>query len=234
MLKHTILVVEDESDLREAMKALLETHYNVVMAENGYAGLKSSVRQTPNLILMDLKMPTMDGFEACRLFRADPELNQVPILIVSGFATDGDKRRALEMGANEFIPKPFDFDYLMGRIRAYLPDDEKMVSSQKTLTQGTLLKLGAIEMDLAAGKVSIQKKDVHFSQLEFRLLQLLVANYERLVSREVIIEKVWAGENVSSKIMAPHFVSVRNKIQGCGYEIASVYGKGYLIRPSGV
>lgn len=120
MHKHKILIVEDDPDLRDTLQLLLEDLYDVTCVYEGLESFKTALNQHPDLVLMDLKMPNMDGFEACRMLRADPQFSDVSVIVVSGFVSDQDRVRALEAGANEFLGKPFETKDLFNRIQKQL------------------------------------------------------------------------------------------------------------------
>jgi CheY-like chemotaxis protein len=116
----TILIVDDEPNIREVLWSLLtEEGYLLDSAENGYDGYEKARKLIPDLILLDVTMPVMDGFEACRKIRTEPPLAQVPIIMITALADAGSRRRSIESGANDFISKPFDLDELLAKVKKY-------------------------------------------------------------------------------------------------------------------
>lgn len=231
MHKFKILIVEDDPDLRDTLKLLLEDDYDVSCAVDGLIGLKNALRQPPDLILMDLKMPNMDGFETCRLLRADPEFADISIIVVSGFVSDQDRVRALEAGADDFIGKPFETKELMYRIQKRL-EEKNITKSEEQLVRRGIFKYKSLRLEAGGLKAFVNDEPVHFSQVEFGILKILVEGAETVIPREVFISSLWPGQEVSSRIMDAHLVSIRNKLKGQELQISSVYGKGYVLKSS--
>lgn len=230
MNKPHILIIEDDDDFRESLSLLLEDKYDIQALENGVIGLKAALRNPPDLILLDLKMPEMDGFQTCKVLRADKEFDGIPIIVVSGYNTVEDRTRVFEFGADDFIAKPFDNAELLARIQrklSFVPSDRV---SEKTESLKTI-QCGNLKINPRDQVVQIEDRVLHLSALEFRLLYVLALHCDELVSRKNIIEKVWDGQPVSDRIIDPHIVSLRNKLVGCTYAISSAYGKGYSLRP---
>ena len=229
MQKFRILIVEDDPDLRDTMKLLLEDTYEVTCAMDGVLGLKNALRNPPDLILLDLRMPNMDGFETCRLLRADPEFASVSIIVVSGFVSEQDRVRALESGADDFISKPFETKELMLRIEKRLAE-KTPIKSKEQLSRRGIFQYKDIRLEAPEAKAYVAEELVHFSHVEFGILKILIENAETVVPREVFINALWPDQDVSSRIMDAHLVSIRNKIKGLNIQINSVYGKGYILK----
>ncbi|KYG66539.1 hypothetical protein AZI86_05705 [Bdellovibrio bacteriovorus] len=213
------------------MRLLLEDSYDVSCATDGLNGLKNALRNPPDLILMDLKMPNMDGFETCRLLRADSEFSDISIIVVSGFVSDQDRVRALQAGADDFISKPFETKELLHRIAKRLSEKNTSKSQEQLLRRG-IFKYKSLRLDAVELKAFVNDEPVHFSQVEFGILKILVEGAETVIPREVFISSLWPGQEVSSRIMDAHLVSIRNKLKGQDLQISSVYGKGYILKSS--
>lgn len=227
MTKSKILIVEDDADLREVLTLLLSANYHVVTASDGVTGLKAALRDPPDLILLDLKMPHMDGYQTCGLIRADNEFKSTPIIVMSGYGGENELSRALEAGATQFISKPFDSEDLIERVDNQLQKQEKRVQSGVSYLQA-----GNLKIEPTQGKVMMEDREIHFSQLEFKLLALLVEKAGALVSREEILKDVWNQQAASPRVIDPHIVSIRDKLGGGAVTISSVYGKGYILKSS--
>lgn len=227
MRKARILIIEDDADVREVLEILLSPFHTISTAADGVTGLKSALRDPPDLILLDLKMPHMDGYQTCELIRADAEFKETPILVVSGYGGENELTRALAAGATEFISKPFDSGNLIERINKQLKRKEARVKSGSSLLQA-----GTLRMDPIQGKVTVENREIHFSQLEFKLLQLLVEKNGALVGREEILKDVWNQQAASPRVIDPHIVSIRDKLGTSTVTISSVYGKGYILKTS--
>lgn len=226
--KHKILIIEDDPELQEVLALLLKPVYSVQCASDGVMGFKMALRSPPDLILLDIKMPNMDGFQTCQLIRSDPEFDKVPILVVSGYGGEDDRTRALDCGADDFIAKPFSSPELLARIKRRILASSKIDPVRES--ESGILKFGDLKLDLFSGKAYLGEAEMRFSQIEFRLLQLLVENEGSLVSRENILEKVWNKSATSSRVIDPHIVSIRDKLSGSQVSVFSVYGKGYALK----
>lgn len=231
MQKHRILIVEDDPELRETMKLLLEDAYEVSAAVDGLVGLKNALRNPPDLILLDLKMPNMSGFETCKFLRADKEFDHTAIIVVSGFVSDQDRRRILESGADDFVGKPFDTQDLLHRIEKKIKEKSSSMTPEQFQRRG-IFKYRNIVVDTTSLKTFVDGEEIHFSQVEFGILKLLVEKAEEIVARDVFIASLWPGQEVSNRIIDAHLVSIRNKLKGRQLQISSVYGKGYILKSS--
>ncbi len=226
MSKNTILVIEDEEGIREGLTFLLSEQYSVEEAENGVIGLKKAIRHSPNLILLDLKMPEMDGFQVLKALRADKEFDHTPIIVLSAFNSPADRTKAFELGADDYINKPFDRAELMARIQRKLHGTEiKQVSSPNNL----IIK-NNLELDLRNHQLNFGKHQISLSAIEFKIIHVLSMHFEQLVSRDTIVEHVWEKQPVSPRLIDPHILSLRSKLNDVNLTIQSVYGKGYIFK----
>lgn len=227
MKKVKILVIEDEEGIRDGLKHILSDIYEVELAENGVDGLKKAIRRPPDIILLDLKMPEMDGFQVCKAFREDREFDNVPIIILSAFNSSADRTKTFELGADDYITKPFEKAELIARIQRKLHGVENKISSP---TSSGVIVHGDLELDLKKHEVHFEKKLIALSAIEFKLLHLLVINFDQLVSRDTIVDWVWEKQAVSPRLIDPHILSLRNKLHDINITIQSVYGKGYILK----
>jgi len=226
MSKNKILIIEDEEGIREGLTYLLNEQYSVEEAENGVIGLKKAIRNQPNLILLDLKMPEMDGFQVLKAIRADKEFDHTPIIVLSAFNSPADRTKAFELGADDYINKPFDRAELMARIQRKLHGTEiKQVSSPNNL----IIK-NNLELDLRNHQLNFGKDQISLSAIEFKIIHVLSMHFEQLVSRDTIVEHVWEKQPVSPRLIDPHILSLRSKLNDVNLTIQSVYGKGYIFK----
>lgn len=229
MTKKRILVIEDDEDFREALVLLLGTDFAVETAENGVAGIKAALQSPPDIILLDLKMPDMDGFQTCKALRLDSDLMQIPIIVVSGFNSTDDRTRAFEAGADDFIPKPFNTEEFLARLHRKLA-----VTSKSTMSvaqaESTKISCGNLHLDLEHHGVEVDGKPIAVSDLEFRIIHQLMAHCGQVISRKDLIENIWGHQEVSERIIDPHIVSIRYKIANATASISSIYGKGYILK----
>lgn len=228
MKKQKVLIIEDEDGIRDALAFILSEKYELEQASNGLFGIKKALKFSPDAILLDLKMPEMDGFQVCKILRSDPDFNSVPIIVLSAFNDPLDKTKAFELGADDYITKPFDDAELLARINRKL--QSKGSSLKEPSTSSGLNINEVIVIDKKNQQVKILDVDVPLSGIEFKLLLFLVNQYPELATRESIVDWVWEKQPVSLRLVDPHILSLRNKLNAHNFTIHSVYGKGYVLK----
>jgi DNA-binding response OmpR family regulator len=221
---HKILVIEDEQDSRDFLQDVLSDKFQVLLAASGEEGLRMARAELPQLILVDAKMPHMDGFTVCNGLRSNEATRHIPVIMITG-ADDLDARvSAFSAGADDFIAKPFRLSELSARVTSKLRRVEENSGQKRTLQCGNLtLNLDKIEAE-------IEGKRLPLSVLEFNLLMFLVKNKDRVLSREQILEGVWRDSIVSGRTVDTHMVSLRKKLTGFDHVVATVYSAGYTLR----
>lgn len=218
-----ILVIEDDEVIAERLHhALTKEGYAVDTVPDGERGLALAQLRPYSLILLDLMLPGRDGVSVCEALRRGR--HNVPILMLTARGQVEDKVRGLDAGADDYLPKPFEFKELLARIRALLRRDK----AQK----GALLVVGDLEIDPTAKVVRRAGHDLHLTPREFSLLEALARNQGRVLTRDVIIEQIWADDRSLSNTVNFHVTSLRKKIDE-GREkslIETVHGFGYRLR----
>ena len=202
-----VLVVEDEPNLREPLVYLLEKEgYEVLEAENGNAAIESFRKYSPELILLDLMLPGISGNEVCRIIRQE---SQVPIIMITAKDTEIDKVVGLEIGADDYVTKPYSTRELLARMKAVLRRGAEL-----PVSESGLLKAGPVVMDLDRHTVSVNGEPIQMPLKEFELLELLIENVNRVLTRGQIIDRVW-GSNYfgDTKTLDVHVKRVRSKIE---------------------
>ena len=220
----TILIVEDDDTVREALSAGLESEgYEVILSDNGLDGLKQAKEEGPDLILLDLMLPEMDGLSVCRVLRRDSD---VPIIMLTARGTEMDKIVGLETGADDYVVKPFSLGELLARIRSLL----RRTRNDKQENQMQLTS-GDISLDLTSRRVSKDDAEVHLTQKEFNLLAELIRNKGAVLSRDLLLEKVWGYSYVgNTHTVDVHIRWLREKIEldpSKPVRIVTVRGVGY-------
>lgn len=220
----TILIVEDDDTVREALSAGLESEgYEVILSDNGLDGLKQAKEEGPDLILLDLMLPEMDGLSVCRALRRDSD---VPIIMLTARGTEMDKIVGLETGADDYVVKPFSLGELLARIRSLL----RRTKNDKQENQMQLTS-GDISLDLTSRRVSKDDAEVHLTQKEFNLLAELMRNKGAVLSRDLLLEKVWGYSYVgNTHTVDVHIRWLREKIEldpSKPVRIVTVRGVGY-------
>ena len=202
-----VLVVEDEPNLREPLVYLLEKEgYEVLEAENGNAAIESFRKNSPELILLDLMLPGISGNEVCRIIRQE---SQVPIIMITAKDTEIDKVVGLEIGADDYVTKPYSTRELLARMKAVMRRGAEL-----PVSESGLLKAGPVVMDLDRHTVSVNGEPIQMPLKEFELLELLIENVNRVLTRGQIIDRVW-GSNYfgDTKTLDVHVKRVRSKIE---------------------
>lgn len=229
MARESILLVEDEHDIRELLKFHLERENLAVEAyEKGEDALASLKTRGVSLVLLDLMLPGIDGLEVCRRLKAQPETREIPIIMLTAKDSEADIVAGLEMGAADYVCKPFSPRVLMARIRAVL---RRPATDVLTDTAGPAITIGALTIDPGRHKVEIKGKEVPLTFTEFRILRLLAESPGRAFSRAQIVDHV-RGESysVTERIVDVQMVSLRKKLGNLGDWIETVRGVGYRFR----
>ena len=224
-MKPKILIADDEPDVVDLVAANLRTAgFDVLTAEDGPSALVVVREQLPSLLVLDLMLPGMSGLEVCRALKADPATSGVPIVMLTAKAEEVDRIVGLELGADDYVTKPFSPRELVLRIKSVLRRNEKGESPDGLLT------LGGIVLDRSRLQVSISGKPVDFTATELKLLTLLMERRGRVQSREVLLNDVWGYESViDTRTVDTHIRRVREKLGVSADCIETVRGFGYRI-----
>lgn len=229
MNRETILLVEDEQDIQELLKFHLEReHFSVITADTGEDALNVLQTRTPGLILLDLMLPGINGTEVCRRLMANPETREIPIIMLTAKDSEADIIAGLEMGAADYITKPFSPRILIARIHAVLRRPEPAPANGEI---SPAIQLGPLTIDPDRHKVEIKGKEVPLTCTEFRILQLLAESPGRAFTRQQIVDQV-RGESyaVTERIVDVQMVSLRKKLRNLGDWIETVRGVGYRFK----
>jgi two-component system copper resistance phosphate regulon response regulator CusR len=219
-----ILLIEDETPIAAVVRKGLErAHYTVDVASDGEEGLRLAIENRYGLILLDVMLPKRDGWSVCQALRArrDP----TPILMLTARDAVSDRVRGLELGADDYLPKPFDFQELLARVRAQFRRDR--------VYRAGVQQVGELELDTTAHRVTLRGEEVSLTPREYDLLEALVAQEGRVLTREYILERVWEGEGgVGPKNVDVYINLLRRKVDSGNAPrmIHTVHGVGYVLR----
>jgi phosphate regulon transcriptional regulator PhoB len=223
-----ILVVEDEPDIRKLVQYnLAQEHFNVLEAEDGEQALRILQREKPNLMILDLMLPGLSGMELCKILRQRGETAKLPILMLTAKAGEADRVVGLEMGADDYLAKPFSPREMIARVRAILRRSEAKPAGEGP----SAYEKGPLKIDFSTYEVFARGKPVKLTLKEFELLRFLVQNPNRVLNRDQLLDRVWGGETfVTPRTVDVHIRRLRKAIEkddGKPKWILTVRGVGY-------
>ena len=226
-----ILIVEDEQDLIKLLRYNLEKEgFRVANTTDGSLALAEIRRDTPDLVILDLMLPGMDGLEVCRQLRRHDRYAALPILMLTARGEEADRVVGLEIGADDYVTKPFSMRELIARVRALLRRHEPVTVNRATIQRGSLV------IDPSAHSVVISGREVELSALEFRLLHQLASHPGMVFSRDQLLDRVWGNDrSVTQRSVDVYIRRVREKIEMQPQEprfVQTVHGVGYRFSTS--
>jgi len=206
-----ILVVEDEPDISKLVSYnLAQERFKVLTAEDGEQALKVIQREKPNLVVLDLMLPGLSGMEVCKILRDRPETAKLPILMLTAKAGEADRVVGLEMGADDYLAKPFSPREMVARVRAIL----RRANSAAAGEAPSAYDKGGLKIDFTNYEVIARGKNVRLTLKEFELLRFLVQNPNRVLSRDQLLDRVWGGETfVTPRTVDVHIRRLRKAIE---------------------
>ncbi len=219
-----VLVVEDEQDIAILIKHALERSGDALVdiVPSGDGALRAAAENAPDLVILDLNLPVLSGTEVCRVLRAQPGTSHVPIIMVTARTGESDRVGGLDLGADDYMTKPFSLRELAARVRAVLRRRQARPPAGSTY-QGAHL---AADFDAVA--ISVDEQPVRLTRREFELLRFLVENRNRVLSRERLLERVWGYERfIETRSVDVHVGRLRAKLGIAGQQIETVVGLGY-------
>ena len=225
-----ILIVEDEVAIAELEKDYLElSGFDVVMQHTGDAGLKAALNEDFNLIILDLMLPNVDGFEICKKVR---EKKNTPIIMVSAKKEDIDKIRGLGLGADDYMTKPFSPSELVARVKAHLARYDRLVGSGVKANE--IIEIRGIKIDKTARRVYVNGEEKAFTTKEFDLLTFLAENPNHVFTKEELFNKIWDMESIGDiATVTVHIKKIREKIEfntSKPQYIETIWGVGYRFK----
>lgn len=226
-MRANIIVIDDDEKILSLLKRSLAFEgYAAVTAANGQDGLKHVLKQEPDLIILDIMMPQMDGWEVCRRIRAGGSV--VPILLLTAKDEVTDRVKGLDLGADDYLVKPFALEELLARVRALLRR-----RTEHNDQAAASVNYEDIVMDLDAREVFRSGKLIELTTKEFELLHLFLQNPRRVLSRDIIMEKIWGYDySGESNVLEVYIALLRQKLEDFGGKriIQTVRGAGYVLR----
>ncbi len=227
-MRKTILVVDDEQDILDMLRYNLEKEgYAVLTARNGIEALKQA-RLSPHLVLLDVMMPEMDGWEVCKELKRDPKTAATPIIFLTAKGTEVDEVLGLELGGDDYVVKPIAVRSLLARVRAALRRHDQRVDGPP---HDEHITIDELEIDVPRYTVTVRRKPVVLTRREFETLLYLARHRGRVITREVLLSSVWGDDvRVVDRTVDVHISKIREKLGACGEYIETVKGVGYRMR----
>jgi DNA-binding response OmpR family regulator len=219
-----VLVVEDEQDIAALIKHALERSGDaqVDVVGSGDTALRAVADQAPDLVILDLNIPVLSGTEVCRVMRGRPDTANVPIIILSARTSESDRVSGLDLGADDYVTKPFSLRELAARVRAVLRR-KRGGETQTPSYEGKHLRA-----DFEAVAIAVDGDSVRLTRREFELLRFLVENRNRVLSRDRLLERVWGYDRfIETRSVDVHVGRLRAKLGSAGRQIETVVGLGY-------
>ena len=219
-----VLVVEDEHDIAALIKHTLERSGEIQasIVGSGDQALRSIAERPPDLIILDLNLPVVSGTEVCRILRARPETAHLPVIMLTARTAESDRVTGLDLGADDYVTKPFSLRELSARVRAVLR------RRQSFAAKGAIYRGERLFADFDAVAVSVDGEAIRLTRREFELLRFLVENKNRVLSRDRLLERVWGYDRfIETRSVDVHVGRLRAKLGTVGAQIETVVGLGY-------
>lgn len=224
MPKETILVVEDEKNIAELVKYHLEqAGFRVLTAGRGDTGLEQARKGKPDLVVLDLMLPEIDGIEICKILKQNEKTHHIPIVMLTAKSQETDKVLGLELGADDYMTKPFSPRELVARVKAVLRRIKEKPKKE-------LINVGVLEVDLGKHSVTLKEKSVELTSKEYDLLKTLLEANGRVLTREFLLDKVWGYDeslNIETRTVDMHIGQLRKKLKTEAHRIITVKNAGY-------
>ena len=226
MAREKILVVDDEKDIIELIRYNLEKEgLKVITATSGEEAIRRASNENPQLIVLDLMLPGIDGLEVCRILKRETKTSSIPVVMLTVKSDETDIVVGLELGADDYITKPFSPRILAARVKAILrrkePKEEK----------AEIIKIGPLTINLAKYQVSLKNKPLSLTATEFKILAFLAQNKGKVFTRDQLLDKAWKEESfVVDRTVDVHIRRLRQKLGPASYLIETIRGVGYKFK----
>jgi len=225
MSKEKMLIIEDEKDIVKMLDYNLKKEgFKTLSAYNGEDGLDMASKENPDLILLDLMLPEIDGFDVCKALKSDPKTSHIPIIILTAKDQETDKIVGLELGADDYVTKPFSPRELIARIKAVL----RRAKEKGKLPE--VLKIGDLTIDFSKIMVLIKDKPIELTSKEFELLKILIKAKGRVLSRDYLLDTIWGFDQaleIQTRTVDVHITTLRKKLKNESKRIVTIKNYGY-------
>jgi len=224
-MPETILVIEDEEDVADLLRYhLRKAKYRVLTAQDGAQGAELAAAEKPDAIVLDVMLPRLNGFEVIKRLRSDERTARIPVLILSARGETENRIKGLELGADDYLPKPFSPKELLLRIQALL--------RRKNTPTSENVEVGPFSLDRTSLKITLDGQRLDLTSTEFKLLSLLIGKAGTIQSREDLLQEVWGYRStVDTRTVYTHMRRLREKLGGHALCLETVRGEGYRFLP---
>jgi DNA-binding response OmpR family regulator len=221
--KFKILVIEDNEDTRRFLQQILSKEYDVLMADNAVLGIDYARNQNPDLILLDIMLPHLSGLDACQLMKKDQRTAHIPVIFLSAKSRIADITSGLSIGADDYIPKPFDYKELLARVQA------RLRATTSRSGAGSPILVGDLNIDPASRTVKYRNRTIDLTLTEFDILRRLAVAAGETVTRKDIIDAVrhHSKKPINDRTIDVHIRAIRKKLPEMQKHLTSIYGVGY-------
>jgi DNA-binding response OmpR family regulator len=219
-----VLVIEDDTDFCEAVVRTLSPYYQPFKAYTGQDGLKIATAERPDLILIDLHLPEMTGFEVCEQLRSKPGTRDIPIIILTGESEPDSRVKGLDAGADDYVSKPFHSEELLARIRARLRRREADIKGQEDI------QLGNLRYEARSSQVWVGDEQIYLTQVELQVLKYFLEYPDEMISRERLLGDLWPDSVVTSRTVDTHVAHLRKKLKNFSCNLKTVFRGGYILK----
>lgn len=228
-MKKRVLVVDDEKDILDLLKYNLEKEgFEVQTASNGADALEKAAAK-PDLVILDLMMPVLDGFETCKRLKASPKTASIPVVFLTAKSGEVDEILGLELGADDYIQKPISPRKILARVKAVFRRGETGVDG--TNVSDGIIRQGSVEINRSSHTVKVGGKEIFFPKKEFEILALLASSPGRVFTREALLNTIWGTQVVVvDRTVDVHVRKIREKLGGEAHLIETIKGVGYRFR----
>lgn len=230
-MKAGILIIEDDRDIVRMLEYNLKREsFRTLSARDGETGLMMAKSEMPDLVLLDLMLPGIDGLEVCRAMKADRKMARIPVIMLTAKGQESDKIVGLELGADDYMTKPFSPKELIARVKAVLR------RSKESGTLSEVFTCGDLEMDFSKIAVTVKGKHVELTAKEFELLKELVKCRGRVLSRDYLLDTIWGLDQsleIQTRTVDVHVRTLRKKLKSAARNIITVKNYGYRFEEDG-
>jgi DNA-binding response OmpR family regulator len=219
-----VLIVDDDQENLQLVADMLRAEFQPLTSASGREGILIAVREQLDLILLDVNMPEMDGFEVCKRLREQPGTRQIPIVMLTTASSLDSRVKGLDLGADDYITKPFQVRELVARIHARLRRLEQDRKAESAVV------LGNLKLDSKSFQVWVNEESVKLTRIEFELLRYFLEHPNQVVDRQKLLGDLWPDAVVTNRTVDTHVANLRKKIKGFSYPLETIYGSGYILK----